>query len=106
MKLFLAGMLVFGSVGCMNLQPVGPLAPKRPPAKEKADERDPDDPVTVPAPKPVPPAILIEPEQVNSDNVESAAQKLANEFDYDRKTMPSVPKTAEISRIRGGVKDE
>ena len=49
MKLFLAGILVFGSVGCMNLQPVGPLVPKRPPAREKADERDPDDPVTVPA---------------------------------------------------------
>jgi hypothetical protein len=107
MRLFLAGLLLFAGFGCTGLQPIGPLAPKRPVSnKAKAPENDPDDPVTIPAPKPVPPAILIQPEDVNADNARDAAQKLAEEFDRDRESMPSVPRTAEISRIHGGVRDE
>ena len=105
-KLFL-GLVLVGGVGCLNVQPIGPLAKHgsaRPAANENRDKDVPPEPVVVPAPRPVPPAMLIVPGEVTADNAAAAAQKLGNEFEYDWKTLPPPPKTAEISRIKGGVK--
>ena len=104
MKSFFVALLLLGSLGCMNLQPIGPLARgKGLPPKGSLDADSPE-PATTPAPKPVPPAMLIVPGEVSSDNASSAIQKLDNEFEYDWKTLPSPSKTVEISRYKGGVK--
>ena len=105
MKFLLLGILMIGSVGCTGLQPIGPLAhgKKSLPPKGSLDADAPE-PTMVSAPKPIPPAMLIVPGEVNSDNASAAAQKLANEYEYDWKSMPPPSKTAEISRYRGGMK--
>lgn len=105
MRKFLLGMMLLAGVGCTNVQPIGPLAKRmgKPPA---AKDIDPPEPVTVPAPRPTPPAALIEPDEVTADTAAAAVQKLTNELDYDAKTFPPPPKTAEISRYKGGVKQE
>lgn len=106
MRTLLLGMMLLAGVGCTNIQPVGPLANRMGGPRPAAKDADPPEPVAVPAPRPTPPATLIEPGEVTADNAAAAAQKLTNEFEYDWKTLPPPPKTAEISRIRGGVKQE
>lgn len=105
MRKLLLGMMLLAGVGCTNVRPIGPLANRmgKPQAAANKDA-DPPDPVTVPAPRPTPPAALIEPGEVTADNAAAAAQKLTNEFEYDWKTLPPPPKTAEISHIKNGVK--
>jgi hypothetical protein len=104
-KTTLLGLTLAAAVGCVQMQPVGPLAkvtgtPKGPtPAADPADE-----PVTVPAPRPTAPAMFIVPAEVSADNPTAAAQKLLAEFESDRKTTPPPPRTAEVSVIKGGVK--
>jgi hypothetical protein len=102
MKSLLVGVVLLSGVGCMNITPLGPMA-KVMPAKPKP--ADPSEPQIVPAPKPVPPASLIQPSDVTDDNPNAAVQKLLSELEADRKTMPA-NKTAEVSRIKGGVKVE
>ncbi|HUR53765.1 MAG TPA: hypothetical protein VMZ71_06520 [Gemmataceae bacterium] len=102
MKKFLFGLVLVGGVGCMNIQPVGPMAKMMPPKPKPAD---PTEPVLATPPKPVPPASLIQPSDVTNDNPHAAAQKLMSELDADRKTMTQT-KTAEVSRIKGRVKVE
>ena len=102
MKKLLFGMVLLGGVGCMNIQPVGPMAKMMPPKPKAAD---PSEPQMVMPPKPVPPASLIQPSDVTNDNPHVAAQRLMSEFEADRKTM-NATKTAEVSRIKGGVKVE
>jgi hypothetical protein len=101
-KLLLASILLAG-LGCTNIQPIGPLAKgkKAPPTGKELVEREAK---TVAAPKPTPPAILIEPNEVTAENAAAAAQKIANEIDYDTKSMPAPSKTAEVSRYKDGVK--
>lgn len=102
MRTLLLALPLIAGLGCTNMQPIGPLS------KSKAPVAAPD--ADIPPPpestvrKPVPPAMLIVPGEVNSDNASAAAQKLANEFEYDWKTLPPPPKTAEVSRIKNGVK--
>ena len=105
MKTLLFGMVLVGGVGCMNIQPVGPMAKMMGPPKAKPAAVDPGEPQVVVPPKPVPPASLIQPSDVTNDNPHAAAQRLMSEFEADRKTM-SANKTAEVSRIKGGVKVE
>ena len=107
MKKLLLGMMMLAGVGCTNVQPIGPLA-KRMGGPRPAANKDPDpaEPVTVPAPRQTPPAALIEPGEVTADSAAAAVQKLTNELDYDAKTLPPPSKTAEISRYKGGVKQE
>ena len=98
MRSLLLGMFLLAGLGCTQLQPIGPLSHgkgKPPPANL---DKDAPDPVTVSAPKPVPPALLIVPGEVSSDNASAAAQKLANEYEYDWKSLPQ-PKP-----VKGGVK--
>src|SRR5437899_2187440 len=98
-------MLLLGGFGCTNLHPVGPLARGKSLPPTGALEKDAPEPVLAAAPKPVYPAMLIVPGEVNSDNASAAAQKLANEFEYDWKTLPP-PKTAEVSSYKGGIKQK
>jgi hypothetical protein len=107
-KTLLCGLVLAAAVGCMNVQPVGKMAKVMGPSKGKplpaaAADADVPDPVIVAAPRPVPPALLITPGEVTPESTEVAAQKLMNEFEYDRKTTTPT-KTAEVSVYRGGVK--
>ena len=102
MRTLTLAAILLGGLGCTNVQPIGPLAKHpHPPASKDADIPEPP---TATARKPVPPAMLIVAGEVNAENAGAAAQKLANEFEYDWKTLPPPPKTAEISRYKGGVK--
>ena len=108
MKRFLLGLSLLTGGGCMNMQPVGPMAKamKSSPAPQ-AVASDPEaatpDAVSVAATRPVPPAILIVPEEVTPENASSATRKLMDEYEYDRKTIPPNT-TGEISVIKGGVR--
>lgn len=108
MSKLLVALALGAAVGCTGIHPVGPFArPGGAPGKSKAKEREndgPPDPITIPAPKPTPPLNTTGPEDVNPDNPYSAAQKLMQELEADGKAIPSVPKTAEVSRYKGGVK--
>lgn len=105
MRTLLLALPLIAGLGCTNMQPIGPLAKSKPPAKGAAADPDiPPPPSESTARKPVPPAMLIVPGEVNTDNASAAAQKLANEFEYDWKTLPPPSKTAEVSRIKNGVK--
>jgi hypothetical protein len=102
MRTLLFGLILFGGVGCLNMQPVGPLTKGKKPMP--AADKDPDarpEPVTVAAKRPVPPAVLITPGEVTTESVTSDMQKIKNELEYDQKNTPPPPKTAEISHIRG-----
>jgi hypothetical protein len=101
--LLLALPLMIACLGCTNMQPIGPLSKSKPLPAATPDADIPPPPEST-VRKPVPPAMLIVPGEVNSDNASAAAQKLANEFEYDWKTLPPPPKTAEVSRIKNGVK--
>src|SRR5262249_37724297 len=105
----LIGMVFLGGVGCIHLQPIGPLAkvtgtPKSGPGAGPLAKDGPPDPVTVPAPRPVPPAMLGTPGGVAAAPAADAAQKLPNELEMDRKPQPNAPRTAEVSVYKGGVK--
>lgn len=100
------GLLLALAIGCTGIQPVGIMAPKGGSAKSKADKSKDDDVpkvITIPTPKPTPPANWVDPSEVTGDP-HAAAQKLMSEFEADRKTIQAPPMTAEVSRIKGGVK--
>jgi hypothetical protein len=102
MRATLLGTLLLAGLGCTNMQPIGPLAKKHPMPPMSADA----EPAVVAAPRPKPPAMLIEPGDVSAENTAAVTQKLTNEFEYDWKTIPPAQKTAEVSRYKGGVKVE
>ena len=107
MKRVLACLLFLGASGCLNVQPVGPMAhlmKSKAPTPGRGEPATSPDPVTVAASRPVPPAILIVPEEVTTENASSATRKLLDEYDHDRKTVPPTS-TAEVSIIKGGLKD-
>lgn len=101
------GLLLAFAIGCTGIQPVGIMAPKGGGVKSKADKSKDDDDlpkvITVPTPKPTPPANWVDPSEVTGDP-HAAAQKLMSEFETDRKTILTPPVTAEVSRYKGGVK--
>lgn len=105
MRTLLFGLVLLTGVGC-NVTPVGPLAKWRgaPKGAPLPGKDDPPDPVTVQAPRPVPPAKLIDPEEVTAANAAAAKLTLQKEIDADNRTMPAAPKTAEVSRYKDGVK--
>ena len=113
MKALTLGLFVIAVIGCKGVEPVGPLAkmwgtdaPKSPPkaAKEKDAKDMPPKPVTVPAVKPTPPLNYIYPDEVTPENLQESVQKLKTELDAEGKSIPSPPVTAEVSYIKGGVK--
>jgi hypothetical protein len=93
-------------IGCTSITPVGIMAKKgsSPDAKGKKDKDDPPEPVTIPAPKPTPPMNLVDPGDVATDP-NGSLQRLRSELDADKQTIPTAPTTSEISRYKGGVKD-
>jgi hypothetical protein len=95
-------------VGCKGVEPIGPFAKMKGSSPAKArrvkDADSPAPPVTVPAVKPTPPINLIYPDEVSPEDPQAAIQRLKNELEADRKSMPAAPLTAEISRYKGGVK--
>ena len=78
-------------VGCVTLQPVGPLAHKL---------GSPTGPKPAP-PAPVPPALLVTPGEVTEANHKQSVRRLIEEMEADRKAMESMPRTAEVSVIKG-----
>jgi len=106
----LIAMLMAGSLGCVNVQPVGPMtkvfgdkplfvAPKKSTAVPGTVEEK-----MAPAPKPVPPSELVRPEDVTREDPQAAARKLQSEFEVDRKSISTSPRTAEISIYTNGQK--
>src|SRR5207249_3966269 len=105
----LCGVVLLGGLGCMHVQPVGPLAkvtgtPKGGPAvgptlknatwAESAVASD---------PRPPRPAEMITPGEVTAETAPAAAQRLASELEIDGKATPNVPLR---SVYKGGVKVE
>jgi hypothetical protein len=105
-RVLLAFLLAAVLIGCTSITPVGIMAKKgsSPDAKGKKDKDDPPEPVTVPAPKPTPPMNLVDAGDVSADP-QGSLQKLRSELDADKQTIPTSPTTTEISRYKGGVKD-
>jgi hypothetical protein len=103
------GICLTVALGCNSVEPIGPFAKMGGPApKGKAasarDKDAPPPPVTVPAVKPTPPMNLIYPDEVSPENPQASIQKLKNELEADGKSIPAAPMTAEVSRYKGGVK--
>ncbi len=107
MKAFSASLILLAAIGCTQFQPIGPLAgalkakPPAAPPVESQIHQGPPTPTIVSAPKPVPPAMLIIPEDVSANNPNAAAQKLEDELTYDNKTIPAT-KPSEVSIVRDG----
>ena len=108
MKTLLFGLALVAAAGCMSARPVGPLAKVMKPAKAPAPSPEATatapEPDAAPARRPTPPAILITEAEVSPTNPSAAAEKLMSEFEYDRKSALPAPRTAEVSRYKGGVK--
>ncbi len=93
-------------VGCVTLEPVGPFANKlgSPAGPKPAPSAAPTGPVMPPlqpAPAPVPPALLVTPGEVTEANHKQSVRRLIEEMEADRKAMESMPRTAEVSVIKG-----
>lgn len=106
MNRLLFGVFLAASMGCTSVQPIGPLAKptratKGPPVVNEQPEPA---PLTVAAPRPVPPAELIMPSQVMAENPQIAVQKLTAEIATDRQSLEALPRTAEVSVYKNGEK--
>jgi hypothetical protein len=96
---------IAANTGCLNIQPVGPMAralgtPEKPTPAIKGAVSTPD-PITVPSPKPVPPAMLVTPGEVSELNPTDATKRQMEELEQDRRSMEAMPKTSEVSVIKG-----
>jgi hypothetical protein len=91
-------------VGCKGFHPVGPLAKQSPLTQQgKALPNATPNASTaarVPAVKPTPPTMYVQPDDVNADNARQVAAKFGAELEADSKA-PNVPVTVEVSRIQG-----
>jgi hypothetical protein len=107
MTRFLFGVALMVAIGCTEIQPVGPFAKKGGPPGSSDSKSDKDalspDPVVIPAPKPTPPMCLVHPEDVTAENPEVIKQQLLAEYEADRKSMRTMPVTAEVSQYKDGV---
>lgn len=98
---------LLGSLGCVTVQPVGPMAKMLGPEPLFVPKKsaNPSDGGNLPtASQPIPPAEFVRPEDVEREDPQSVARKLQSEFEADRKTMPTPPRTAEISIYKKGQK--
>jgi hypothetical protein len=101
----LLGLALLSGVGCVHVQPVGPLAdamglPANPPppgAKAAAAAGPAPEPVIREAPKPTPPALYVTPGEVSKESDAAAEKRLQQELDTDRRGMEAMPRYAEVS---------
>jgi len=99
--LILGLLLVGGASGCLHVQPMGPLAKITGTPKGKPLSKDDLEAASVPAPRPVPPAMLVTPGEVTAESADDAVRKLMNELQTDGKTTANVPL---VSEYKGSVK--
>ena len=106
-KLVLGLLVLLPGLGCVHLQPVGPLAkdfagsaPISPAPGVTAPKDAVPKPIVQSAPAPAPPALLVTPGEVTEANRADAARRLMEELEADRRSMESTPRPAEISVIR------
>ena len=102
MKTFLFGLvLIGGASGCLNVQPVGPLAKITGAPKGKPLTKDDLEQATTTVPRPVPPAMLTTPSDVTAESADEVVRKLMSELQTDGKSTANVPL---VSEYKGGVK--
>jgi hypothetical protein len=113
-RLLLALALGAMAVGCTGIHPVGPMAKmmgpgpgKGAPGKAKGKDKDEAaDPITIPAVRPTPPLNTMGPEDVSPDDPHASLHRLQQELEAEGQRTQAAPVTAEISRIKGGVRQE
>lgn len=106
MMRLLFGLALATAVGCTGFQAVGPITSRKGGSSADPKADGPPDPVVIPAPTPPAPKCIVHPEDVTEENVDAIRQKLLEEFEADRKNMPSPPSTVEVSRYKDGEKVE
>lgn len=103
----LASALLVG-VGCMNIQPVGPMAAtlgvqetsQQPRALTAAAPEEPAAvPEMLPAPPPAAPSFLVTPEEIDASNADEMIQRLKRELETDRKAIDEMPNYSIVSRL-------
>ncbi len=103
--LLIAAAAALSGAGCLHVTPVGPMAKMLGSDEKKSNiegaKPAPTDPVTVPAPKPVPPAMLVTPGEVSDQNPQDATKKLMEELEQDRRSMEAMPRPSEVSAYKG-----
>ena len=103
--------LALGTVGCVTLKPVGPLAKNMAPAPGSDAPKDavtkvtpakdiPSGPIIQPAPAPTPPKTDVTPGEVTESNTADIVRRLQAELDADRKSAEAMPRPSEISLIK------
>src|SRR5204862_41548 len=101
-RLLLIAVILSGA-GCLHVQPVGPMAKMLGSDEKKSNlgGKPIDEPVTIPAPRPVPPAMLVTPGEVTDQNPQHATKKLMEELEQDRRSMEALPRPSEVSVVKG-----
>ena len=103
------GLALLGGLGCVHLQPVGPItnpsgtaSSAEAPMKVKVSEaKDVAQLPTVrPAPPPPPPAVYVTPGEVTEANHREKVRRLLDEMEADRQAMEAMPRPSEVSVIR------
>lgn len=108
-SLGLASALLVG-VGCMHLQPVGPMAATlgvkepttQPTALTAPTAPEPIvEPQMLPAPPPPAPSLLVTPEEIDASNADEMIQRLKKELETDRQAIESMPNYSIVSKLSG-----
>lgn len=104
-----ASALLLG-VGCMHIQPVGPMAATlgvtKPTAHPTAlTEPSAPKPIvapeTLPAPPPPAPSLLVTPEEIDATNADEMIQRLKKELETDRNAIDEMPNYSIVSKLSG-----
>jgi hypothetical protein len=89
-------------MGCLHVQPIGPLAGQfgTPTPQSPAADPDAPEPIVRQSPRPTPPALYVTPAEVTTINVEEAAKRLGEELETDRRSMDAMPNVSEVSVVK------
>lgn len=100
------GLALVGGLGCVHLQPVGPITnpagtvPSPPPVRATEATDVPRPPAVTPLPPPPPPAVFVTPGEVTETNHPDKVRRLLDELEADRKAMEAMPRASEVSIVR------
>ena len=101
------GLALLCGLGCVHLQPVGPLmkpsgeaAADLPKAKVSEAKEVARMPTLTPLPPPPPPAVYVTPGEVTEANQAEKVRRLLEEMESDRKAMEAMPRPSEVSVIK------